>query len=130
MEIDNIKFNTIFHRNPADLFTLNHFCRTFCFCLPHSIICETKPLTNSFWSFRIAAIVMLVFLFTVGVVSNQNIYLFKFNNKNTRKRCEICSKLTIKTPVYHTSCSVFIVNFEQVNVYWELTDEREFIFTS
>ena len=27
-----------------------------------------------------------------------NIYLFKVNNKNTRKRCQICSKLTIKTP--------------------------------
>ena len=27
-----------------------------------------------------------------------NIYLFKVNNKNTRKRCEIYSKLTIKTP--------------------------------
>ena len=27
-----------------------------------------------------------------------NIYLFKFNNRNLRKRCEICSKLTIKTP--------------------------------
>ena len=27
-----------------------------------------------------------------------NIYLFKVNNRNTRKRCEICSKLTIKTP--------------------------------
>ena len=27
-----------------------------------------------------------------------NIYLFKLNNRNTRKRCEICSKLTIKTP--------------------------------
>ena len=27
-----------------------------------------------------------------------NIYLFKVNNKNTRKRCEICSKLTTKTP--------------------------------
>ena len=26
-----------------------------------------------------------------------NIYLFKFNNGNTRKRCEICSKITIKT---------------------------------
>ena len=26
------------------------------------------------------------------------IYLFKVNNKNTRTRCEICSKLTIKTP--------------------------------
>ena len=25
-------------------------------------------------------------------------YMFKFNNKNTRIRFEICSKLTIKTP--------------------------------
>ena len=31
-----------------------------------------------------------------------NIYLLKVNNSNTRKRCEICSKLTIKTPErYH-----------------------------
>ena len=27
-----------------------------------------------------------------------NIYLFKVSNRNTRKRCEICSKLTVKTP--------------------------------
>ena len=26
-----------------------------------------------------------------------NIYLFKVNNRSTRKRSEICSKLTIKT---------------------------------
>ena len=26
-----------------------------------------------------------------------NICLFQVNNRNTRKRCEICSKLTIKT---------------------------------
>ena len=26
------------------------------------------------------------------------IYLFKVNNRNTKKRCAICSKLTIKTP--------------------------------
>ena len=25
-----------------------------------------------------------------------NIYVFKVNNKNTRKRCDVCSKLTIK----------------------------------
>ena len=25
-------------------------------------------------------------------------YMFKFNNRNARTRCEICSKLTIKTP--------------------------------
>ena len=41
------------------------------------------------------------------------IYLFKFNNKNTRKSCEMCSKLIIKAPErrhWHRS-SVFIVNF-------------------
>ena len=27
-----------------------------------------------------------------------NIYFFKVNNRKTRKRCEMCSKLTIKTP--------------------------------
>ena len=27
-----------------------------------------------------------------------NIYLFKVNNRNTRERCEIRSKLTLKTP--------------------------------
>ena len=26
-----------------------------------------------------------------------NIHLFKGNNRNARKRCEMCSKLTIKT---------------------------------
>ena len=25
-------------------------------------------------------------------------YMFKVNNRNTRTRCEICSKLTIKAP--------------------------------
>ena len=30
-------------------------------------------------------------------ISLPNIYLFKGNNRNTRERCEICSKLTIKT---------------------------------
>ena len=63
-----------------------------------------------------------------------NIYLFIVNNGNTRKRCEICLKLTIKSSQQHST--VFIVNvkhvsylftpfssistvgFEQVNVWW------------
>ena len=39
------------------------------------------------------------------------IYLLKVNNKNTRTKCEICSKLTIKTP--DRRCSNLTVNFEQ-----------------
>ena len=36
-----------------------------------------------------------------------NIYLFKVNNRNTWKRCEICSKLTIKTPEQRQRCRNF-----------------------
>ena len=48
------------------------------------------------------------------------IYLLKVNSGNIRTRCEICSKLTIKTRwTYFTPCSsVSIVNFEQVNTSW------------
>ena len=40
-------------------------------------------------------------------------YMFKVTNKNTRARCEICSKLTIKTPErrHWRRSDVFIVNF-------------------
>ena len=46
-----------------------------------------------------------------------NIYLFKFNNKNTRKRCEMCLKLTIKTRerCQWRRSGVFIVNFWHVS---------------
>ena len=30
-----------------------------------------------------------------------NIYLFKVSNRNTRKKCKICKKLTMKTPEQH-----------------------------
>ena len=32
------------------------------------------------------------------LIQPANFYLFKVSNRKTRKRCEICSKLTIKTP--------------------------------
>ena len=59
------------------------------------------------------------------------IYLFTVKDKNTRKRCEICSKLTIKTlndvndavlvsyvVKYKTHFTYFsnVFNFEQVNI--------------
>ena len=47
--------------------------------------------------------------------------MLKVNNRNTRTRREICSKLTIKTPesrLWRPS-GVFIVNFEQVNADWD-----------
>ena len=44
-------------------------------------------------------------------------YILKVNNRNTRARCEICSKLTIKTPErdYWRRSGVFIVNFEHIS---------------
>ena len=45
------------------------------------------------------------------------IYLLKVNNKNFRTRCEICSKLTIKTPERRQwrRFGVFIVDFEHIS---------------
>ena len=44
-------------------------------------------------------------------------YKLKVNNKNTKTSCEICSKLTIKTPERRQGrrSGVFIVNFEHTS---------------
>ena len=65
-----------------------------------------------------------------------NICLFKVNHRNTRKRCEVCSKFTIKTPenvigvvlvlllltlnIFNTFSSVSIVELKQINDSWEI----------
>ena len=47
-------------------------------------------------------------------------YMFKVNNRSTKTRCEICSKLTIKTPERRQwRSSVSVVNFELVNAGWD-----------
>ena len=45
------------------------------------------------------------------------IYLFKVNNRNTRARCIICSKLAIKTPEPRNwrRSGFFIVKFEHIS---------------
>ena len=45
------------------------------------------------------------------------IYMFKVNSGNTRTRCEIYSKITIKTPErrHWRRSGVFIVNFEHIS---------------
>ena len=59
-------------------------------------------------------------------------YMFKVNNRNTRTRCEICSKLTIKISllltliIFHSLLNVSIVNFEQVNASWDIMGIRHF----
>ena len=71
-----------------------------------------------------------------------NYYMFKVNNRSTRKRSEICSKLTIKTPAYgvvlvsllltvnfgtyFTLCSSgSIVTLEQINAGWATTKYQQ-----
>ena len=46
-----------------------------------------------------------------------NIYMFKVNNTCTRKRCELCSKSTTKTPERSQwrRSGIFIVNFEYIS---------------
>ena len=39
-------------------------------------------------------------------------YMFKVNTRNTKTRCEVYSKLTVKTS---ERCGVFIVNFEHIS---------------
>ena len=73
--------------------------------VPMSPFNTTWKTSKNFW-----------FLMFSGDIS-ANIYLFKVNNKNTSKRCEICSKLTLKTPEWcqwHRS-GVFIINFEYLS---------------
>ena len=44
-------------------------------------------------------------------------YMFKINNRNTKTRSEICSKLTMKTPErrHWGRSGTFIVNFEHIS---------------
>ena len=51
---------------------------------------------------------------TLKIFNPAGIYLLKVNNRNTRKICEICSNLTIKTPERRRS-GVFIGNFEHIS---------------
>ena len=55
--------------------------------------------------------VLLIF-----ITFSANIYLFKTNNKNTRKCCETCSELTIQKLERRYCCrfSAIIVNLEHV----------------
>ena len=42
-------------------------------------------------------------------------YMFKVNDKNTKTRCEICPKLTIKTPERRQWRLLTPINFEYIS---------------
>ena len=56
-------------------------------------------------------------LLNSGLLCSFNSYLLKVKNRNTRKRCEICSRLTAKKPEwrYWPFSGVLIVNFWHVS---------------
>ena len=53
------------------------------------------------------------FLPLLHLILPAGIYMFKGNTRNTRTKCKICSKLTIKTNLVRSG--VFIVNFEHIS---------------
>ena len=50
---------------------------------------------------------------------NQGNIPVQSHNRNTSKRCELCSKLTVKTPERREwrRCGVFLRNFKQVSFF-------------
>ena len=56
-------------------------------------------------------------LFIITHLDPPSNYMFKVNNRNTITRCEICWKLTIKTPEWRQwrRSGVFIVNREHIS---------------
>ena len=61
--------------------------------------------------------ILFVFFLFRGSPDPGGIYLLKVDNKNTRTRCEIYSKLIIKTPepCQWRRYDAFIVNFEHIS---------------
>ena len=67
---------------------------------------EFKGNSYIWWQKNINILFCICFSFTPA-----NKHLLKVKNRNIRKKCEYCSKLTIKTRKWRHS-GVFIVNFE------------------
>ena len=74
---------------------------------------------------HINEVVLMSFLLTLNIFHKlfcfpAAIYLLTVNNRNPRTRCEICSKLTIKTPErrHWRRSGVFVVNSEHENADW------------
>ena len=66
---------------------------------------------------RLLVCTPLLLLLYISWVKTANIFMLKVNNRNTRKRCVICSKLTMKTPERYHWCrsDSFIIMFEHIS---------------
>ena len=83
------KFHVCYHflgmKIPGEKIFINPFCHK-----------HPKIINESLFVLKVIRIsLVLVILFKHYPAGN---YMFKVNNRNTRTRCEICSKLTTETP--------------------------------
>ena len=94
-------------------------CEIFASCLNKLSFCLFYYCMNFWYSLRwMRQQFSFSFVFLMEKLSDYTagIYLLKVNNRNTKKRREICSKLTIKTPErrQRRRSGHFIVNFESI----------------
>ena len=83
-----------------------NYSQLFCRMPPPKPLCNFVTIIGNFFStHNFVEHLRTAFLSLLSSSPDGN-YMFKVNHRNTRTRCEICSKLTTKTP------GVFIVNFE------------------
>ena len=87
--------------------------------MPHCLLLVTRnnvSFCSSFFKFVIIRSFTILYFVNFLEASSQQIFSCSNSNGNSRKRSEICSKLTITTPEWsHWSCAgVFIVNFNYI----------------
>ena len=90
--------------------------------LNYSVLKSTIPLDMLVPLLTIVIVVVCSYIWSIQLLNQHRsrpagICLLKVNYRNTRTRCEICLKLTIKIPKQrHWRCSdIFIVNFEHIS---------------
>ena len=93
----------------------------------HDILLEENCVSYVYQEYLYNAIQLQILIFFIlygaflcccsMMLNPAGIYLLKVNNRNTKTRCEICSKLTINTPErrHWRRSGVFIVNFEHIS---------------
>ena len=97
MKLNWIQFNKIFwletHTNPMIVSQkVQYDCKTKWNRLPSSKVSFIENNSNKLKNSQIHSKTL-----TIKATTQQKNFLFKVNNRNNRKRCEICSKLTVKT---------------------------------
>ena len=96
----------------SNQFDMNNFNQSFSSQKYHvlSLDVHFAKIETQFLGWRYLHSVWNQILFLIKIhlnwICQVNTYLLKFNNRNTKRRCEICLKLTEKTP-FSSSLSLF-----------------------